>query len=121
SVLWLGGFALYVPAKPHRPPFLRTVVSVPVEVLGRTGREHRRGASILNPSTPLGCVVVAGSIGRRHAQRLAKRCERMVFVDPSDGARQWGQDHLDVPVSAYARLEAALDGAGPDLASALGT
>lgn len=72
-----------------------------------------------NAISPLGFVVGAGSIGRRHALSLARRCERLIVVDPSAEARHWVQSKVAVPVLTTSTLGSALEGVGADVASAV--
>lgn len=70
-------------------------------------------------TVPLGVVVGAGSIGRRHALALARRCERMIVVDPSDDARRWVEAHAGVPVTTAATLDPALEGVASEASKAI--
>jgi predicted dehydrogenase len=70
-------------------------------------------------TVPLGVVVGAGSIGRRHAQALARRCERMIVIDPSADARRWVEAHVSAPITTAAALEPALEGVTSEASQAI--
>lgn len=76
--------------------------------------------NVLGGEPTVAVVVGVGSIGRRHARRLADRCDRLIVVDPSPEARRWAEESLPVPVVAEATLEPALEAARLEATSAIG-
>lgn len=72
------------------------------------------------PQPTSALVVGIGSVGRRHARRLADRGLRLVVVDPSPDARRWAQAQLPADTVTASTLAEALGTMGAEAASAIG-